>query len=148
MERMKNLLAGLGGAIALNILHESLKNEHPDMPRIDLLGEEALQKGMQCCGYTIENPATLYKATLAGDIISNATYYSMIGTGGKSNLWTKAVTLGFAAGIGAVTLPKPLGLDPYPVARNTKVKALTVGYYLAGALVTAGLLQAILKDNR
>lgn len=147
MSKIKNLLAGLGGAIALNLLHESLKKQHPDMPRIDLLGEEALQKGLQCCGYTIADPATLYRATLAGDIISNTAYYSMIGRGNNSNLWTRAVTLGLAAGAGAVTLPEPLGLDPQPVARNAKVKALTVSYYLAGALVTAGLLQVFGNDK-
>ena len=147
MSRIKHLLAGLGGAVALNLLHESLKKQHPDMPRIDLLGEEALQKGLQCCGYTIENPATLYKAALAGDIISNAAYYSMIGSSKNANLWGKAVTLGLAAGVGAVTLPEKLGLNPEPVARNTKVKALTVGYYLAGALVTAGLLQVLHSDK-
>lgn len=144
---MKNLLAGLGGALALNILHESLKKKYPDMPRIDLLGEEALQKGMGYFGHSIENPATLYKATLAGDIVSNTLYYSAIGSGSKHTVWAKAISLGLAAGVGAVTLPKPLGLNPEPVARNSKVKALTIGYYLAGALVTAALLRAMPDDN-
>jgi hypothetical protein len=45
MTTARNLIAGLGGAIALNILHESLKRKSPDAPRIDKLGEEAVQKG-------------------------------------------------------------------------------------------------------
>lgn len=44
MSKMHNYLAGLGGAIALNVLHESVKRKDSEMPRVDLLGEEALQK--------------------------------------------------------------------------------------------------------
>jgi hypothetical protein len=47
---------------------------------------------------------------------------------------------GLAAGLGAIALPAPMELDDRPVARNTKVKILTVGYYLAGAMVTAFIL--------
>ncbi len=142
MSTLKNLLAGLGGAVALNILHESLKKTSNDMPRIDLLGEEALQKSLNQFGTAIKDPDTLYAATLGGDLISNSVYYSMIGMGNPKNIWPKAVVLGLAAGVGAVTLAKPLGLNPQPVAKNTQVKLLTVGYYLFGALVTAGILSS------
>ncbi len=146
MSTIQNLLAGLGGAIALNILHESLKRTG-DMPRIDLLGEEALQKGLQHFGTEIKDENVLYGATLGGDIVSNALYYAIIGSGAKKHVWAKATTLGLAAGIGAVALPKHLGLNPKPVAHNKKVKALTVAYYLTGALVTAGLLRAMKKKR-
>lgn len=145
MSTAKNLLAGLGGAIALNILHESLKRKGSNMPRVDLVGEEALQKGLQFFGTQITNEATLYKATLASDIISNALYYSTIGKGGSKNVFPRAVAIGLAAGVGAVTLPEPMGLDDEPVTRTNKTKALTVAYYMAGALVTAGILKAISK---
>ena len=142
MSTIKNFLAGLGGATALNILHESLKHYGSDMPRIDLLGEEALQKSLQHAGTEIKDKDALYAATLGGDIVSNATYYSLIGSGNPKYLWTKAIALGLTAGIAAVALPKYIGLDPKPVARNSKVKIKTVGYYLAGALVTACILKA------
>lgn len=145
MSSSKKILAGLAGAVALNILHESLKKSCDDMPRIDLLGEEALQKTLKHFGKEINNENKLYTATLAGDIISNATYYSLIGYGRPKYLWTRAITLGITAGVGAVVLPKPLGLDPDPVARSPKVKALTIAYYLAGALVTASILNATAK---
>jgi hypothetical protein len=54
--------------------------------------------------------------------------------------------MGLSAGIGAITLPKPMGLDPEPVAKNDQVKILTVGYYLAGAVVT-GLVSNLLKKE-
>jgi len=138
----KNFLAGLGGAIVLNLLHESLKKKALDTPRIDLVGEEALQKTLGFFGTKIENKDTLYKATLAGDLISNATYYSMIGNS-TENVWGKAISLGLVAGIGAVVVPKEIGLDEKPVAKNTQVKAMTVGYYLVGALATAAILTAL-----
>lgn len=138
----KNFLAGLGGAIVLNLLHESLKKKKMDTPRIDLVGEEALQKTLGYFGTKIENKDTLYKATLASDLISNATYYSMIGNS-TENVWGKAVSLGLVAGIGAVMVPKEIGLDEEPVAKNNQVKAMTVGYYLVGALATAAILTAL-----
>jgi len=137
----KNFIAGLGGAIALNLLHESLKNAK-DTPRIDLVGEEALQKTIRLFGGKIENPTTLYQATLAGDLISNAAYYSTIGQEG-GNTWARAISMGLVAGVGAVTLPEKMGLDATPVDKNIKVKALTVGYYVAGALVTAGIFKLL-----
>jgi hypothetical protein len=145
MSVFKNLLAGAAGAVALNILHESLKNRSDDMPRIDLLGEEALQKSLQYFGTEITDPDNLYRATLAGDVVSNSIYYSFIGAGSRKNVWPRAIALGIAAGVGAVALPKPLGLDPEPVARNPKVQALTVIYYLAGALITASVLKSTEK---
>ena len=44
MSKVKNLIAGAAGAIALNVLHETLKKESNDVPRVDLLGEDAVQK--------------------------------------------------------------------------------------------------------
>lgn len=145
MSKIKNLAAGLAGAAALNILHEGLKKTSPDMPRVDLLGEEALQKTIRYFGGKIEDDKTLYQATLASDVIGNMLYYSLIG-GNPKFLWQKVAVIGLSAGIGAVTLPQPMGLDPEPVAKNNQVKLLTVGYYLAGAVVT-GLVLKLLKDS-
>ena len=147
MSTTKNLLAGLGGAIALNLLHEALKKSGPSMPRIDLLGEEALQKTLQHAGTEISDEDTLYLATLGGDLVSNAIYYSLIGKGNPEYIWSKAIALGLAAGIGAVALPEYIGLNPEPVARNQKVKALTVLYYLTGALVTGGILKKMSENK-
>jgi len=141
MSTTKNLLAGLGGAIALNILHETLKRFN-DTPRIDILGEEALQKGIEYAGGGHIPKEELYAPTLGADLVSNALYYSMIGAGNEKHVWSKAIALGLAAGTGAVTLPDSMGLNSKPVAKNTKTTAMTVGYYLFGAIVTACILKA------
>ena len=148
MSQFKNLLAGLTGAIALNILHETVRKTSANAPRIDLLGEEALQKTLNHAGMNISDKKDLYEATLTGDILSNAFYFSMIGAGKeKSSLLSKAAIAGFTAGIGALTLPKPLGLNPKPVTRNTQVKAMTVGYYVFGAMVTGLVLKLLYKNS-
>ena len=141
-----NLLAGLGGAIVLTILNESLKNVSGDMPRIELVGEEAVQKTAAFFGVEVNDQDTLYGASLVGDLLSNTTYFSLI-SGEGSGLWTKAASAGIVAGLGAVNLPDKLGLDDEPVAKSTNTKLLTTAYYLAGALTTAMLLQILEKYN-
>jgi hypothetical protein len=145
MSTLKNLVAGFTGAIALNMLHETLKNEKSNVPRIDLLGEDALQKTLKHFGTSIENKKDLYKATLAGDVLSNTFYYSLIGAGNPAYIWPKAIFFGLSAGIGALKLPEPMGLDPEPVTKTDQVKVLTVGYYVFGALVTAVVLNLLSK---
>jgi len=145
MSKIKNLIGGFAGAIALNILHETLKKEKSNVPRIDLLGEEALQKTLRHFGAGINQKEDLYKATLAGDVLSNTFYFSLIGAGNRKYLWPRAIFLGLSAGIGAVKLPEPMGLDPEPVTKTDQVKVLTVGYYVFGAVVTALVLNILSK---
>jgi hypothetical protein len=146
MGLIKNLTAGLLGSLALNILHETLRKNETNVPKINLLGEEALNKTLVSTGHApITDKEELYKATLKADLISNAVYYSLIG-GKAKYIWPKAVFFGLTAGIGALKLPKPLGLDPEPVAATDQMKALTVGYYLFGALVTGLVLKTLTKS--
>jgi hypothetical protein len=146
MGLIKNLTAGLLGSLALNFLHETLRKNETNVPKINLLGEEALNKTRIGLGKTpITDEEELYKATLKADLISNTMYYSLIG--GKSKyIWPKAIIFGLGAGLGALKLPKPLGLDPEPVAATDQMKALTVGYYLFGALVTGFVLKSLTKS--
>ncbi len=147
MGLIKNLAAGFLGSVALNVLHETLRKNETNVPKINLLGEEALNKTLiNFGGDPITDDEELYKATLKADLISNTMYYSMIG--GKSKyIWPKAIFFGLSAGIGAIKLPKPLGLDPEPVAATNQMKALTIGYYLFGALVTGLVLKTLTKSK-
>lgn len=145
MSKLRNIAAGFAGALALNVLHETMRKQSDDVPRVDLLGENALQKVLGFFGEHIDQKEDLYKATLAGDIIGNTLYYSMIGSKKSVYVWPKAIAIGLAAGLGAITLPEPLGLDDQPVTKTDEVKVLTVGYYLFGALITAGVLTLLEK---
>jgi len=123
------MLAGLGGALALNLLHEIVRKNFDNVPHINEVGEEALKKITDYTPFEISDPNTLYAATLAGDIVSNAIYYGTTAT-------NHDFTSGIAAGIGAIVLPQKMGLDDQSVAENNKKKIMTVGYYVFGALVT------------
>ena len=51
MSKIRNLIAGFAGSLALNVLHESLKRKGPEMPRIDLLGENSCVVGLGKFGF-------------------------------------------------------------------------------------------------
>ncbi|MET3979737.1 hypothetical protein ABIB62_002327 [Mucilaginibacter sp. UYP25] len=114
-----------------------------DAPRIDLVGEEALTKGMESMGLTPPTGNALFAATMAGDILSNALYYSTIGFGKKKYLFLRGAGVGIAAGIGALTLTEPLGLNDAPVTRTERTKVLTVAWYALGGLVTAAVIKSL-----
>ena len=137
MVNIKDIAGGFAGAAALNILHETYKRLGKDAPRIDLVGEEAVTKGMESIGAEPPKGNALYATTLAGDILSNSLYYSMIGAGKKKNLIWRGAGYGLAAGIGALTLTKPMGLSDAPITKTNQTKVLTVAWYLIGGLVAA-----------
>ena len=148
MEAIKDfryIAGGLAGAIALNILHETVKRLDPQAPRIDLVGEEALVKAVEMTGAEPPKGQNLFAATLGADLLSNAMYFSAIGMGDKKGLLMRGAGYGLAAGIGALTLTKPMGLDDEPITQTTKTKVLTVTWYLFGGLVTELAIKALSK---
>jgi len=145
MKLFTALLGGLAGAVALNIIHETVKKIDKDAPRVDLVGEEALSKSMHAAGIDPPKGDQLYSATLVSDLISNTLYYGTIGLGTDKNIMARGLGLGLLAGIGAVELPKPMGLDDAPVARTDKTKLLTIVWYVAGALVTSAVTKVLRK---
>lgn len=126
----KKIIAGLGGAIALNLLHETIRKNFDDVPQINKVGEEALNKALDKVEVKITDQDKLYAATLAGDVISNGIYYATTATTGFN------IASGVAMGLGAVILPQKMGLDDAPVAETTQKKVMTVAYYLFGSIVT------------
>ena len=147
MKGIENLAGGLAGALVLNILHETVKRMDKDAPRVDLVGEEALSKSLETVGVEPPKGDALFGATLAADVFSNALYFSAVGAGKKKNLLLLGAGYGLAAGVGALTLTKPLGLKDAPVNRTTKTKALTVAFYLVGGLVSALTIRALRKKR-
>ncbi|MDQ1161870.1 hypothetical protein QE422_002238 [Chryseobacterium sp. SORGH_AS 447] len=126
----KKIIAGLGGAIALSLLHEAIRKNFDNVPEINKVGEEALNKALDKADMKITNHDQLYAATLAGDVIGNGMYYATTATSGFN------IASGLAMGLGALALPEKIGLDEKPVAENTQKKVMTVAYYLFGAIVT------------
>ena len=107
-----------------------MRHNFDNVPEVNKVGEEALNKSLETVDMKITDKDQLYAATLAGDVISNGIYYAATATSGFN------IVSGVAAGVGAVILPKNMGLDDSPVAETTQKKLMTVGYYLFGAVVT------------
>lgn len=140
-----SIIGGIAGAVALNILHQAVKQFDHDAPRVDLVGEEAITKGLGKAGMTPPTGNTLFTITMAADLISNAAYYSVIGAGKKKQLPYIGVIAGLSAGVGALTLTKPVWLSDAPVTRTDKTKILTVAWYTFGGIVAASVIRALRK---
>ena len=145
MRLLYSLLGGLAGAAALNIIHETVRHLNQEAPKIELVGEEAVNKVRKLAGAEPLKGKRLYAAALTGDIVTNALYYSIAGISPKNAITIGTLT-GAAAGVGALCLTKPMGLDDAPVNRSRKAQIGTVAYYTLGGLV-AGLVIRQLSKN-
>jgi hypothetical protein len=144
MKILTSLAGGLVGAITVTLLHELIRKVDHSAPRLDKLGEEAAAKLLNKAG--MEPPTgSLYSTSLAGDLIANTIYYSFAGARLNKSLATGGL-LGLGAGLGALALPQKLGLDASTVNQTPKKKWITVGLYLTGGLVAAGVMR--LLNNR
>ena len=77
---------------------------------------------------------------MLGDVASNAVYFSLVGVGKQEPLLAGA-GLGILAGVGAVTLPGPMGLGEAPTTRSSATVTMTIGWYLFGGLVAGAVFQ-------
>jgi hypothetical protein len=142
MKVLHALIGGLAGACAITALHQIIKSNDDEAPRMDLLGMESLAKIMNKAGVRPPADDALYYITMAGDIVSNTFYYSLTGVGNKKT-WLKGPALGLAAGIGAVLLPKPLGLNPKHSNYTRQTQLLSVLYYFAGGVVSSAVTKLL-----
>jgi hypothetical protein len=143
----KNMLGGLAGAIVLNVVHQLAKKINKNAPHVDKIGEEAVSKSIKKMGYDPPKGDRLFLTTLVGDVIANSIYYSLIGKGKKENLLLRGVIFGGLAGLGALKLTKPMGLDDQPVNKTNKTKAMTIAWYIIGGLATVYALKLLEKDR-
>lgn len=137
---------GIAGAIALTAIHETARRLAKNAPRMDLLGMEAMEETLESADAPIPPEDDLFKLTMAGDIISNSLYYSLAGFGHNNLSVIRGALLGLAAGIGAVYLPKPLGLNEAPSNRTLQTKLMTIAWYTIGG-VAAGAIGKWIEDK-
>jgi hypothetical protein len=144
--KISSALGGLAGACALTVMNEGAKKLDKDAPRLDLLGMNAVAKIMKGTGLKQLSQGNSMPVALTGDLISNSLYFGMAGTGEtKKQTLVRGALLGLGAGLGAVTLAKPLGLNEQTVAATPKTKVLTVAWYVIGGIVAAAVIN--LLDN-
>lgn len=142
------LAGGLAGATAVTLIHESIRAVIPQAPRMDRLGMQAIAKGLRKANKPVPQEDQLFTLTMAGDLVSNALYYSAIGIGKEKNIWVRSAALGLAAGIGALVLPGPMGLNKQYSNRTVATQIMTVGLYVTGSLVTTAVIKLLNKKKK
>jgi len=147
MKKTSAIEGGATGALALTLIHETVKRLDPKAPRMDLLGMNAISKLLKSLGQDPPEKHKLFVLAMIGDLISNSLYYSLAGLGSKKSVFQRGILLGLGAGLGAVLLPKPLQLNEAPTNRTTKTKAMTIGLYLIGGLVAAAIIKYMENKN-
>ena len=148
MKLFSAIAGGVAGATVLTLLHETLRRVNSNAPRMDRLGMEAIDKSLKAVNAEVPEEDDLFKITMAGDIISNSLYYSLSGIGGEDQVLVRGALLGLAAGLGAVYLPKPLGLDESASSRTAETKLLTVALYFTGGIVASGVSKLVERYER
>jgi hypothetical protein len=109
---------------------------------MDVLGMRALRKILGKAEAPQPDNDTLFNITMAGDVLGNGLYYSLVGSG--RHALRRGLLLGVAAGVGGVLLPGPMGLGEAPSNRTRQTQVMTVAWYTAGGLV-AGLVARALR---
>ena len=143
---LKALASGLFGAVVLNLVHETVRQFSDRAPRVDLLGQQAIAETYEYFGAEPPAKNELYAMALAGDLTSNAAYYSLVAAGGAKNAVLTGAILGAAAGVGAVYLPDKIGLRSRYAAKTPQRAAMTFAYYTLGG-VAAGVAYSLIAKN-
>lgn len=144
--KISSFISGLSGAIVLTGLHQLLRRYLSDAPRMDKLGEQAIEKGADALGLDAPAGDDLYNTTMAADIAGNAVYYSLVRTIPGHGVLAGAA-LGTAAGIGAIVLPEKMGLNPKYSNKTARTQLLTLGLYITAGLVAGMVYNKIGNDK-
>ena len=141
------LTSGLAGALVLTGLHEAARHLLPHAPRMDVIGERALSRSFATVGRHPPEGRRLYQASLAGELLSNSLYYSMVGATSRSRVLRSGLLLGLAAGLGAVLLPPRLGLGRPPGEKALLTPLLTIAWYTAGGIAAAAVTRLLDRQS-
>ena len=143
-----SMVSGIAGAVALTAVHQAAKMVSGSAPQMDVLGMRAIAQATGTSGMADESADVdsarnrgLYKYALAGDMLANSAYYSMATT------WTRGAVLGLAAGIGALVLPRRIGLGDPPHSELLSNQIMTVAWYTLGGLAAAWTAQCLARKR-
>lgn len=140
---VRALLSGLTGAATVNLLNEGARRVSQHAPRMEVIGERALQRSLRLADVKPPRGRALYRWALAGDVAGNTFYYSLAGLGSRRGARRRGAVLGLLAGLGAVFLTKPLGLGRQPDEDTPVTQALTVAWYTAAGIAAGAASHAL-----
>jgi hypothetical protein len=133
--------------VALTLVHESDRRVIPHAPRVDVIATRAISRPLRAAGYQPPHYNRLHNMALAGDLVSNSAYYSLIGAGDREHVWRRGAILGLLAGLGAALLPPIIGLGNPPHRKTPYTQILTVLWYLLGGLAAAATYDAVSRED-
>jgi hypothetical protein len=134
---LASLASGFVGALTLPAIHEGARRLVPHPPRMDTLGRRAVKKTLHATGHDTRRRAEVQRWALLGDIAANTVYYAAVARGAGRARWARALALGTAAGLGVMAAPPYLGLGRPPNNQSASTQAMTIAWYLAGAMASA-----------
>lgn len=146
-KQLTSAIGGLAGAAALTLLNKTTDKIDKSAPRMDLLGLNAVAKLVKGSGVKQVVSGTPMNAALAGDLFSNTLYYGLANGKTAKETFIRGSLLGAAAGLGAMLLAKPLGLDERAARASVKTKAMTVAWYVLGGLAAATVISLLDKKT-
>lgn len=138
-----SLLAGLAGATVLTAIHEAVRRQTSNAPRMDTYGRRALAKAIEFTGHEPPSAQALQTLALGGDIVGNALYFATIGIGPRQGGLLRGALTGAAAGVGAVTLGPLMNLGKAPARKTDQTAAMTIAWYTFGGLASAVVYRAL-----
>jgi hypothetical protein len=134
---LRSMTSGAVGALTLTAIHEAARRRLAYAPRMDVVGMRALRQLVPALRHEPPRSSRLHRLALAGDLLANTLYYSAIPARDAATTWTRAALLGLAAGAGAVLVPARAGLGNPPNSEMRANQAMTIAWYVAGALAAA-----------
>ena len=137
-----SLTSGVIGAGVLTLIHQGARRRLPRAPRMDVVGMRAVDRVTELMGARVLPRPQLYRTALAGDLIANSLYYSMVPGRTAGDTWRRGLMLGAMAGIGALSLPERIGLGKPPDSGSRSNQFMTVAWYVLGGLATAAAANA------
>src|SRR5918995_1966148 len=142
---LRCLVSGAAGALTLTALHELVRRRVDYAPRMDLVATRGLRRLLPDEAVTRLGLRGLRRVALIGDLVSNSLYFAAIPARTPAATWRRAMTLGAAAGAGALFLPEPMGLGSPPNSDVRANQVMTLAWYLGGA-IAAGAVANLFGD--
>jgi hypothetical protein len=134
--------SGALGAVVVTAVHQAARGVVPRAPRMDRVGMRAVARGMHALGAAPPTGRRLYNLTLAGDLVANTAYYALAALGGRHSV-TAGTALGVIAGLGALALPRRMGLGDPPASDTRANQAMTIAWYTIGGVAAGAMMQRL-----
>lgn len=146
MRRLLSLAgAGVAGAVTLTLLNQAGRAADDRAPRLDLLGERMLGRGLRRLGARRPRRHALRRLALVADLIANGVYYGAL-FAGRPSPGLRGGVGGAIAGLAATLLAPSFGLSARRVDAPRRA-ALTVAWYTSAGLAAAAAYASLARPR-